>query len=68
MTTVPNERFYAVGPQAIRAEYTKWFSDPATFVALERTPDGKIASDTVWCGGKWPEPLLGDMAAAAEMA
>jgi len=22
------------------------------------------ASDTVWCGGKWPEPLLNEMAAA----
>jgi hypothetical protein len=24
--------------------------------------EGKIAADTVWCGGKWPEPLLKDMA------
>ena len=42
--TVPNGRFYAVGPQAIKAEYAKWFSDPATFMALERTPvpDGKL--------------------------
>ena len=27
--------------------------------------DSKIASDTVWCGGKWPEPLLQDMASAS---
>ena len=97
--TVPNWRFQAVGPQAIRAEYAKWFSDPATFVALERIPvpdgelviyehewvqdgvrhrghhahrfvvrAGKIASDTVWCGGRWSEPLLNDMAAAARAA
>ena len=97
--TVPNWRFQAVGPQAIKAEYAKWFADPATFVALERIPvpegelvmyehefvhdgvrhrghhahhlvvrEGKIASDTVWCGGKWPEPLLNEMAAAAEKA
>jgi len=95
--TVPNWRFQAVGPQAIKAEYAKWFSDPATFAALERIPvpdgelviyehewvqdgvrhrglhahylvvrDGKIASDTVWCGGKWPEPLLNEMAAAGD--
>ena len=93
--TVPNWRLKAVGPQAIKAEYAKWFSDPTTFVALERIPvpdgelviyehewmqdgvrhrghhahhlvvrDGRIASDTVWCGGKWPEPLLNRMAAA----
>ena len=93
--TVPNWRLHAVGQQAIKAEYTKWFSSPATFVALERVPvpdgelvmyehewvqdgvrhrghhahhlvvrDPKIASDTVWCGGKWAEPLLNDMAAA----
>jgi hypothetical protein len=30
--------------------------------------DGKIASDTVWCGGKWPESLLHDMAIAADKA
>jgi hypothetical protein len=30
--------------------------------------DGKIASDTVWCGGKWPEPLLNEMTAASDMA
>ena len=28
--------------------------------------DGKIASDTVWCGGKWSESLLQSMALAAE--
>lgn len=94
--TVPNWRTRVEGAQAIKAEYAKWFSAPATFVALERIPvpggelviyehefvedgvrhrghhahhlvvrDGKIAADTVWCGGKWPEPLLGEMAAAA---
>ncbi len=93
--TVPNWRLCVVGGEAIKAEYSKWFSEPATFVSLERIPvpdgelviyehefmhdgvrhrghhahhlvvrDGKIASDTVWCGGKWPEPLLEDMAAA----
>ena len=95
--TTPNWRARVHGPDAIRAEYAKWFSEPATFVALERIPtpggelviyehewvangvrhgghhahrivvvDGKIASDTVWCGGKWPEPLLQDMASASQ--
>jgi hypothetical protein len=97
--TVPNWRLHAVGPQAIKAEYAKWFSDPATFLALERIPvpdgelviyehewvqdgvrhrghhahhlvvrDGKIASDTVWCGGRRPESLLNDMAATGDKA
>jgi hypothetical protein len=97
--TVPNWRLRAVGPEAIKAEYAQWFSDPVTFAALERIPvpggelviyehewvqdgvrhrghhahhlvvrDGKIASDTVWCGGKWPEPLLNEMAAAGATA
>lgn len=91
--TVPNWRFRLVGAEAIKAEYSKWFCDPATFVSVERMPvpdgevviyehefthdgvrhrahhahhlvvrDGKIAADIVWCGGKWPEPLLKDMA------
>lgn len=93
--TVPNWRLCVVGRQAITAEYSKWFIEPATFVSLERVPvpdgevviykhgfvhdgvrhrghrvhhlvvrGGKIASDAVWCGGKSPEPLLTDMAAA----
>ncbi len=42
--TVPDWRFRLVGPEAIKAEYSKWFSDPATFVSLERipVPDGEI--------------------------
>jgi len=95
--TVPNWRFRAVGPEAIKAEYARWFTEPVTFAALERIPvpdgefviyehewlqhgvrhrghhahrlvvrDGRIASDTVWCGGKWPEPLLNEMAAAGD--
>lgn len=42
--TVPNWRFRAVGPEAIKAEYGQWFSEPATFAALERipVPDGDL--------------------------
>ena len=27
--------------------------------------DGRIVADTVWCGGRWPAPLLAEMEAAA---
>jgi hypothetical protein len=30
-----------------------------------RVRDGKIAADTAFCGGRWPAPLLAEMAAAA---
>ncbi len=29
--TVPNWRLHATGPDAIRAEYARWFADPARF-------------------------------------
>jgi hypothetical protein len=28
---------------------------------IVRLRDGRIASDTVFCGGRWPEPLLAQM-------
>ena len=28
--------------------------------------DGRIARDEVWCGGRWPAPLMEEMAAAAD--
>jgi hypothetical protein len=36
--TVPNWRLHASGPDAIRAEYAKWFADPAQFGELNRYP------------------------------
>jgi hypothetical protein len=36
--TVPNWRLYAEGADAIRAEYAKWFADPARFEELRRCP------------------------------
>jgi len=36
--TVPNWRLHASGPDAIRAEYAKWFADPAQFGELRRYP------------------------------
>jgi hypothetical protein len=34
--TVPNWRLHADGADAIRAEYAKWFADPARFEELRR--------------------------------
>ncbi|MDN5860479.1 MAG: hypothetical protein L0H84_17885 [Pseudonocardia sp.] len=31
---------------------------------LELAPDGRIAADHVWCGGRWPAELLAQMEAA----
>jgi hypothetical protein len=36
--TVPNWRLHASGPDAIRAEYARWFADPASFGELRRCP------------------------------
>jgi len=44
--TVPNWRLQATGPEAISAEYARWFADPGTFEELDRrtTADGEIVS------------------------
>lgn len=31
-----------------------------------RLQDGRIATDTAWCGGRWPAALIDEMAAAAK--
>ncbi len=36
--TVPNWRLRAAGPDAIRAEYARWFADPGQFAELRRCP------------------------------
>jgi hypothetical protein len=36
--TVPNWRLHASGPDAIRAEYARWFADPGRFGELRRCP------------------------------
>jgi hypothetical protein len=36
--TVPNWRLHATGPDAIRAEYARWFADPGHFHDLRRHP------------------------------
>jgi hypothetical protein len=35
---------------------------------LLRLRDGRIASDTAFCGGRWPAPLIAEMEAAATAA
>jgi hypothetical protein len=36
--TMPNWRLRATGPDAIRAEYVRWFADPGHFDDLRRCP------------------------------
>jgi hypothetical protein len=33
-----------------------------------RTADGRIVADTIFCGGRWPAPLMAEMQAADEAA
>jgi hypothetical protein len=42
--TVPNWRFTASGPDAIRSTYATWFADPGHFAELRRhpTPTGEV--------------------------
>ena len=46
-----------------------WTEDGVAHAAHQahrlRVEGGRIAGDTVWCGGRWPAPLLAEMAAAA---
>ena len=95
--TVPGWRLHAAGPDAIRAEYARWFADPGHFDEVRRYPvsgeasevveytlswtengvphaghhmhlitvrGDRIASDMVFCGGRWPAALLAEMEAA----
>ena len=45
--TVPNWRLQAAGPDAIRAEYARWFADPAQFTELRRHPVGGGPSEVI---------------------
>ena len=90
--TVPSWRFTRRGVDAVRAEYSRWFADPARLTELHRMPTasgevveyvlsweehgvphaghhvhilgvdaGRIVTDTVMCGGRWPAALLAEM-------
>src|SRR2546430_6359818 len=63
--TVPNWRLHAAGPDAIRAEYARWFADPARFDELHHYPvsggaSGVIEDTLSWSenGGPHPAPHL----------
>jgi hypothetical protein len=43
--TVPNWRLHAAGPDAIRAEYARWFADPGHFDELRHYPVSEGAGD-----------------------
>ena len=53
--TVPNWRLHATGPDAIRAEYARWFADPGHFDELRRCPVGGGASEVIEYTLTWSE-------------
>jgi hypothetical protein len=53
--TVPNWRFHLAGPDAIRAEYQRWFADPGRFDELRRFPVSSGASEVVEYTLSWSE-------------
>jgi hypothetical protein len=53
--TVPNWRMRLTGPDAIRAEYVRWFADPARFEDLRRRPLGDGTGEVVEYTLAWQE-------------
>jgi hypothetical protein len=53
--TVPNWRLRACGPDAIRAEYSRWFADPAKFEDLRRQQLGDGSGELVEYTLSWVE-------------
>ena len=53
--TVPNWRLHAAGPDAIRAEYARWFADPARFDDLRRCPLGDGTGEVIEYTLSWQE-------------
>jgi hypothetical protein len=53
--TVPGWRLHATGPDAIRAEYARWFADPGHFDELRRYPVSGGASEVVEYTLSWTE-------------
>ena len=43
--TLPNWRMHVRGPDAIRAEYARWFADPGRFEELRRYPVGVAGAE-----------------------
>jgi hypothetical protein len=53
--TVPNWRMHVFGPDAIRAEYARWFADPGRFEELRRYPVSDGATEVVEYTLSWSE-------------
>jgi len=53
--TVPNWRLRAAGADAIRAEYARWFADPACFEELRRYPVDGGATEVIEYTLSWAE-------------
>jgi hypothetical protein len=53
--TVPNWRMHITGPDAIRAEYARWFADPGRFEELRRHPVSDGATEVVEYTLNWSE-------------
>jgi hypothetical protein len=53
--TVPNWRLHVAGPDAIRAEYARWFADPARFDELRRHRIDGGAGEVVEYTISWSE-------------
>jgi hypothetical protein len=53
--TVPGWRLHAAGPDAIRAEYARWFADPGHFDELRRYPVAEGASEVIEYTLSWAE-------------
>ena len=53
--TVPNWRLHAAGPEAIRAEYARWFADPGSVRDLRRCPLGDGTGEVIEYTLSWQE-------------
>jgi hypothetical protein len=58
-------------PDGELVEFTlTWNEDGVTHMCHQahilRLSGRQVASDTAWCGGRWPAPLIAEMAAASQ--